>query len=108
MFLVDTAYWFLPLTTAGIAASTVAHCATLVGLAKGSAVEGNPFAIFLSMGRLSIPLASSIIGAAYLLAWVVGQRRAGTKSDVLVFRAAVVGMTAFFLLDMLNDLVVIS
>ncbi len=104
----DTAYWFLPLTTAGIAASTVAHCATLVGLAKGSAVEGNPFAIFLSMGRLSIPLASSIIGAAYLLAWVVGQRRAGTKSDVLVFRAAVVGMTAFFLLDMLNDLVVIS
>jgi len=108
MFVVDTAYWFLPLTTAGIAASTVAHCATLVGLAKGSADEGNPFAIFLSMGRLSIPLASSIIGAAYLLAWVVGQRRAGTKSDVLVFRAAVVGMTAFFLLDMLNDLVVIS
>ena len=103
----DTAYWFLPLTAAGIAASTAAHCATLVGLAKGSAVEGNPFAIFLSVGRLSVPLASSIIGAAYLLAWVVGQRHAGTKSDILVFRGAVIGMTAFFLLDMLNDLSVI-
>ena len=103
----DTAYWFLPLTTAGIAASTIAHCATLVGLAKGLAVEGNPFAIFLSIGRLSIPLASSIIGAAYLLAWVVGQRHAGTKSDVAVFRAAVVGMTVFFLLDMVNDLAVV-
>jgi len=104
---VDTAYWFLPLTASGIAASTVAHCATLVGLAKGLAIEGNPFAIFLSMGRLSVPLASSIVGAAYFLAWVVGQRQAGTKSDVLVFRAAVIGMTAFFLLDMLNDLAVI-
>ena len=104
----DSAYWFLPLTVAGIAASTIAHCATLVGLAKGLAIEGNPFAIFLSIGRLSIPLASSIIGAAYLLAWVVGQRQAGTKSDVLVFRVAVIGMTAFFLLDMLNDLAVIS
>ena len=104
----DTAYWFLPLTTAGIAASTVAHCATLVGLAKGLAIEGNPFAIFLSMGRLSVPFGSSIIGAAYCLAWVVGQRQAGTKSDVLVWRAAVIGMTAFFLLDMLNDLAVIS
>ena len=103
----DTAYWFLPLTASGIAASTVAHCATLVGLAKGLAIEGNPFAIFLSMGRLSVPLASSIVGAAYFLAWVVGQRQSGTKSDVLVFRAAVVGMTAFFLLDMLNDLAVI-
>ena len=71
------------------------------------AVEGNPFAIFLSMGRPSIPLASSIIGAAYFVAWVVGQRQARTKSDVLVFRAAVIGMTAFFLLDMLNDLAVI-
>ena len=103
----DTAYWFLPMTATGIAASTIAHCATLVGLAKGSAVEGNPFAIFLSMGRLSVPLASSIIGAAYFVAWVVGQRQAGTKSDVLVFRTAVIGMTVFFLLDMLNDLVII-
>jgi hypothetical protein len=104
----DSAYWFLPLTATGIAASTIAHCATLVGLAKGLAIEGNPFAIFLSMGRLSVPLASSIIGAAYFIAWVVGQRQVGSKSDALVFRAAVVGMTAFFLLDMLNDLAVIS
>jgi len=104
---VDAAYWFLPLTAAGIAASTVAHCATLVGLERGLAVEGNPFAVLLSIGRLSIPLASSIIGAAYMLAWMVGQRRAGTKSDILVFHVAVIGMTAFFLLDMLNDLAVV-
>jgi len=104
---VDTAYWFLPLTASGIAASTVAHCATLVGLTKGSAIEGNPYAIFLSVGRLSIPLASSVIGAAYFLAWIVGQRHAGSKSDSLVFRAAVIGMTVFFLLDMLNDLAVV-
>ena len=104
----DNAYWFLPLTAAGVAASTVAHCATLVGLAKGLAIEGNPFAIFLGMGRISIPLATSVIGAAYFLAWVVGQRKAGTKSDALVFRAAVIGMTAFFLLDMLNDLALVS
>jgi amino acid permease len=107
MVLVHTAYWFLPLTASGVAASAVAHYATLVGLAKGLAIEGNPFAIFLSMGRLGVPLTSSIIGAAYVLAWVVGQKQAGTKSDVLVWRAAVIGMTAFFLLDMLNDLAVI-
>jgi len=104
---VDNAYWFLPLTTAGITASAVAHCATLVGLAKGSAIEGNPYAIFLSIGKLSIPLASSIIGGAYFLTWMVGQRQAESKSDALVFRAAVVGMTLFFILDMLNDLAVV-
>jgi len=103
----DTAYWFLPLTVAGIVASTVAHCVTLVGLANGLVVEGNPFAIFLRMGRPSVPLTSSIIGAAYLLSWVVGQRPARSQSDVLAFRAVVIGMTAFFLLDMMNDLVVV-
>ena len=103
----DNAYWFLPLTASGITADAVAHCATLVGLARGSAIEGNPFAVFLSMGRLSVPLVTSIIGAAYLLAWVVGQRHAGTRSDALVFRAAVIGMTAFFLLDMLNDVAIV-
>jgi len=102
----DTSHWFLPLTAAGIAASTVAHCVTLVGLAKGLVIEGNPFAIFLSMGRLGVPLTSSIIGAAYLLTWVVGQRPARTRSDILAFRAAVIGMTVFFLLDMMNDLAV--
>jgi hypothetical protein len=103
----DTAYWFLPLTAAGTAASTVAHCLTLVGLAEGLAVEGNPLAIFLSMGRLSVPLTSSIIGGAYLLTWVVGQRPTRTQSDIFAFRAAVIGMTAFFLLDMVNDLMVV-
>jgi len=104
---VDTAYWFLPLTASGIAASTVAHWATLVGLTKGLAIEGNPYAIFLSVGKLSIPLASSIIGGAYFLAWMVGQRHLESRSDAFVFRAAVVGMTVFFLLDMLNDLAVV-
>jgi hypothetical protein len=103
----DPAYWFLPLTVAGIVASTVAHCVTLEGLAKGLAIEGNPFAIFLSLGRLSVPLTSGMIGAAYFLVWVVGQRPARTRSDIFAFRAAVIGMTAFFLLDMMNDLVVV-
>ena len=103
----DSAYWFLPLTAAGITSDAVAHCVTLVGLARGSAIEGNPFAIFLSMGKLSVPLATSIIGAAYFLAWVVGQRHTVARSDALVFRAAVIGMTAFFLLDMLNDVAIV-
>jgi hypothetical protein len=76
-------------------------------MAKGLAIEGNPFALFLNMGRLGVPLTSSIIGAAYFLAWVVGGRPAKTQSDALVFRAAVIGMTAFFLIDMINDLALI-
>ena len=103
----ETPYWFLPLTTTGIVASTIAHCVTLVGMTKGLVIEGNPFAIFLSMGRLGVPLTSSIIGAAYLLTWIVGQRPARTQSDILAFRAAVIGMTVFFLLDMMNDLVAV-
>jgi len=103
---VDSAYWFLPLTAVGVATSTIAHCVTLAGTAKGLAIEGNPFAIFLSMGRLGVPFATGVIGAAYFLAWVAG-RRSCSRSDAVVFRAAVIGMTAFFVLDMLNDLAVI-
>ena len=95
------------MTATGIAATTVAHCLTLVGLAKGLAVEGNPLALFLSLGKPGVPLTSSIIGAAYLFTWAVGQRPARTQSDILAFRAAVIGMTAFFLLDMMNDLVIV-
>jgi hypothetical protein len=103
----DSAYWFLPLTATGITATTVAHCVTLVGLAEGSAIEGNPFAFFLNLGKLSIPIASSIIGAAYLVTWMVSQRPGRTQSDTLTFRACVIGMTFFFLFDMIRDLVVV-
>ena len=102
----DTGHWFLPMTAAGIAASAVAHSLTLLALAEGSAVEGNPFAAFLGLGRLGVPLSASIVGATYLLLWVVGSRSVSTRSDAIALRAAVIGMTAFFVFDMMNDLLV--
>jgi len=102
----DDAYWFLPLTVVGITATTVAHCATLSGLAGRSIIEGNPFAVFLSLGSPGVLLTTGMIGGAYFLTWVVCQMRSRTALDVLAFHAAVVGMTAFFLLDMVNDLAV--
>jgi hypothetical protein len=103
----DDAYWFLPLTVTGIAASTTAHLVTMEGLVQRSAIEGNPFAIFLGMGMTGVLLATGAIGGAYLLTWVVCHRPGRTHFDVLVFHLAVVGMTAFFLLDMVNDTVVV-
>lgn len=102
----EGAYWYLPLTAVGVLATTVAHVITLAGLATGSVVEGNPFALFLRFGRPGIPLASGVVGGAYILAWAVGNRSAGSRQGVLAFRAIVLGMTVFFLLDAINDSIV--
>jgi uncharacterized membrane-anchored protein YitT (DUF2179 family) len=103
----DLARWFLPLTVVGVVATTIAHSATLVGVARGSAIEGNPYAVLLGMGKLGIPIASGIIGGAYFLTWMVDRRFSKTRSDALLAHAAVVCLTVFLFCDMVNDLVVV-
>ena len=102
----DDGHWFLPLASVGIAASTIAHSVTIFSLSNGSAVEGNPFAVMLGLGGRGVPLAAGLVGAAYVLTWEAGEK-ARTRAGALLFRTLTVAMTAFFLVDMLNDLAVV-
>ena len=99
--------WFLPMATIGIFASTVAQCVTLVGVDYGVAAEGNPFAVLLGLGAHRVPLATAFVGLAYLPIWLIREEALRTRFDILVFEGVVLAMTVFFLLDIVNDIVVV-